>query len=206
MESKIKSSFIPDKMPNTPKSTGTSSGAGASLFLVLAIIVFAVTASMAAGVYLYQKLLTTDAVTKRETLQRERKLLEPSTIKMLVSLDDQLKAADDVLLRHIAPSVLFDILEKLTLKSIVFNKLEYKIGKTGNIELALSGKALNVNGVALQSEIFGKNRVIINPIFSNLNLVQDGVEFDVTASIDMAAMRYVSTIEETYNSSDSGNL
>ncbi len=192
MESKITSSFIPDKMPGAPSRQSKASkaaGSGADIFVVVAIVVFAASLALAAGVFLYDKYVTTSAKTKSEQLQRERKLLEPATVRVLMRLDKRLSAASVVLGNHIAPSAMFTILENLTLKSVYFKDLEYTNSING-IVVKMKGKARSVNGVALQAETFGKNRAIINPIFSNLNLAVDGVDFDVTLTIDSTALEY----------------
>lgn len=195
MESKITSSFIPDKMPGAPAEpsrASRSAGAGADIFVVIAIVIFAASLALSAGVFLYDKYLTASATAKSEQLQRERKLLEPATVRELMRLDNRLNASASILSSHIAPSALFKILEDLTLQSVYFKNMEYSLGKDGGIVVKMKGKARTVNGVALQADIFGKNRAIINPIFSNLNLADDGVEFDVTATIDFAALQYAS--------------
>jgi len=196
MESKIHTSFIPDKMPNVPKNStatiNTSGGSGANLFMVLAIIVFAVTLALSAGVFLYDRYITASATTKSEQLQRERQLLEPATIRELMRLDERLKIANQVLSGHVAPSILFGLLEELTLKSVYFENMDYSIGKEGDAIVKMKGHARSVNGVALQADFFGKNRAFINPIFSDLNLVPGGVDFQVTTSVDIESLRYLS--------------
>ena len=178
----------PAKRASTNKTVGTS----ADIFVVIAVIAFAASMALAAGVFLYDKYVTTSAEAKSEQLQRERKLLEPATVRELMRLDNRLTASSEVLAGHIAPSALFAILEKLTLKSVYFKNLEYKSGGEDGVVIKMQGNASTVNGVALQADIFGKSRVIINPIFSNLDLVDDGVDFEVTATISESALQYSS--------------
>ncbi len=196
MESKITSSFIPDQMPGgAPKASPVSKAAsgGADILVVIAIVVFAATIALSAGVFLYDRYLSASHDAKSEQLSRERKLLEPATVRVLMRLDKRLKASAGVLASHTAPTALFTLLEDLTLESIYFKNLDYSRSKTGEISIKMQGKAQTVNGVALQADVFGKNRAILNPIFSNLNLVIDGVEFEVTATVDAAALSYAAT-------------
>lgn len=211
MESKITSSFIPDKMPGAPVKRNAASrvaGSSADIFVVVAIVIFAASLALGAGVFLYDKYITTSAKAKSEQLQRERKLLEPATVRELMRLDKRLSAAAMVLNSHVAPSALFDLLEKLTLKSVYFENFEYTAGGVDGAVITMVGKASTVNGVALQADIFGKSRAIINPIFSNLNLVSDGVEFDVTTTISRDAIEYaaVSTYEDYGDNSNTNNF
>jgi len=193
LESKIKSSFIPDKMPAAPSRSSRRSrpaSEGANIFVVIAIIVFAVSMALAAGVFLYDKYVITSSEAKSEQLQRERKLLEPATVRELMRLDNRLSAASAILGEHIAPSTLFTILERLTLKSVYFKDLEFSLDESDGITIRMQGNARTVNGVALQADIFAKSRVIINPIFSNLDIVDDGVDFEVTATIPKTSLQY----------------
>jgi len=206
MESNIKASFIPDKMPNTRRGDGrsaVSSGGGAGdIFILIAIVTLAAVLALAAGVFLYDKFLTASVDKKNSQLQRAQKSFDQATIKELLRIDSRLQASDAVLANHLAPSELFNILEELTLKSIEYSSLEYSVGENGTIALKLSGKARSVNGVALQASIFGQHNAIINPIFSNLDLVKDGVTFDVSATINPTALRYITTLSEN---SDNAN-
>jgi len=192
MESQIKSSFIPDKMPGRQYGSKRQVSSSADIFVVIDVIAFAVSMALAAGVFLYDKYVTTSSEAKSEQLQRERKLLEPATVRELMRLDKRLTAASGILAQHIAPSALFSILERLVLKSVHFKNLEYKSGGAEGISIKMRGNAHTVNGVALQADIFGKSRVIINPIFSDLDLVDGGVDFEVTATIAETALQYAS--------------
>ncbi len=207
MESKITSSFIPDQMPGSaPKGSSVSRAAngGVDILVVIAIVIFAATVALSAGVFLYDKYLTANSAAKSEQLQRERKLLEPATVRVLMRLDKRLSAASAVLSAHTAPTSLYTLLEDLTLESVYFKNLDYSSSKDGNITIKMQGKAQSVNGVALQADVFGKNRAIINPIFSNLNLVVDGVEFEVTTEVDRKALKY--TAETAGNKSNSQDV
>ncbi len=193
MESKVTSSFIPDKMPGAPKTPSQSVNvkrAGADIVVVLAIVVFAVSLTLSAGVFLYERYLIQEAKTKSEQLRNDRKVLEPATIRALMRLDKRLSAAQIILSNHIAPSAIFDILENLTLKSVYFKNLDYFLAPDKTPKIKMHGVAKTVNGVAYQSDVFGKNRAIVEPVFSSINIVRDGVEFDVAAEIDKSTLNY----------------
>ena len=201
MEPSIKASFIPDKMPaSQPRGAPATPGGGAGdIFILIAIVALAAALALAAGVFLYDRFLEANVQKKSAQLERARQAFEPVLIQELVRLDARLQAADDILARHLAPSELFNILEELTLQSIEFESLDYTVEDDDSIQLKLKGKARSVNGVALQSSVFGQHNAVENPIFSDLDLVSDGVTFRVSATINPSALRYT-TVFSQYSS------
>ncbi len=174
-----------------------SSGGGAGdIFILVAIVALAAALALAAGVFLYDRFLDANVQKKSEQLERARQAFEPALIQELVRLDSRLQAADDVLARHLAPSELFNLLEELTLQSVAYDSLDYTVGEDDTIEIRMRGKARSVNGVALQASVFGQNNAVTNPIFSELDLVRDGVTFEVTATVNPSALRYTTVFSQ----------
>lgn len=201
MESNIKASFIPDKLPTTDgRSTAArkSSGSAVDILMLLAVVTLAVALALAAGVFLYSSFLSSNVQSKSEQLARAQQAFEPALVQELIRLDARLDAANAVLAQHLAPSELFSLLEELTLQSVSFSSMNYSLSEDGTITLRLQGKARSVNGVALQASVFGQHNAITNPIFGDLDLVSDGVEFSVTATVNPAALRY-STVFRQYS-------
>ncbi len=207
MEPKLKTSFIPDKMPQSSKKNPLSSGVKTESFdilVIVAIAVFVASVALAIGVFLYDNLQSAQLEAKRKQLAQEKKLLNPSSVKLLARLDKRLKVASEVLANHTAPSAVFDLLEALTLKSVYFKDFEYTNDTFGTIAIKMRGVAKSVNGVARQAEVFGQNRAFINPIFSNLNISDDGVEFDVKTNIDKNVVSYSQVIQSKENTEMGG--
>jgi len=201
MESNIKASFIPDKLPSSEgRGRGSQSPKGGigDIFILIAVVTLAVALALAAGVFLYASYLSSSIQSKGDQLTRAEQSFEPALVEELVRLDQRLAASNDVLSRHLAPSEVFNLLEELTLQSVSFSAMDYSVGEDDTITLKLHGKARTVNGVALQASVFGQHNAITNPIFSNLNLVGDGVEFDVTSTVNPAALRYT-TVFQNYS-------
>lgn len=181
---------MPSKQPPGARpeySSGTS-----DIFVLIAVVLLAASLALAAGVFLYDKFLDTNVQKKSEQLERARAAFEPALIQELLRLDARLVAAEDVLNNHLAPSAMFALLEELTLKSVEFRILDYQVNDDSSITIHLEGKAASVNGVALQASVFGQHNAISNPIFSDLDIVSDGVTFEVTTQISPQALRYVS--------------
>lgn len=201
MESNIKASFIPDKMPaQSAVSSGSQlpKGGAGDIFVLLAVVVLAAALALAAGVFLYDRFLDANVQKKSTQLERARQAFDPVLIQELVRLDSRLQASDDVLARHLAPSELFNLLEELTLQSVSYTFMDYSVGEDDTIKVKIKGKARSVNAVALQASVFGQHNAIINPIFSDLDLVKDGVTFEVSATVNPSALQY-STVFSQYS-------
>ncbi len=199
MDSKIKASFIPDKVP-TDKGGRTPRGSSGSLgdvLMLIGIVALAASLALAAGVFLYDKYLDAQVTSKQQQLDRARGSFEVSLIQELLRLDARLDAAREVLAQHIAPSEFFTILEASTLESVSYESLNFRLEDDNTITIAMDGEAGSVNSVALQASVFGQNTAITNPIFSNLDLVEDGVTFQVTANVNPSALRYANVFNQS---------
>lgn len=194
MDPRTKGTLIPDKMPSGMRGSRGQEGGVVDLFFLVAIIAFVAALSLAAGVFLYHQFLSSSAAAKQEQIKQARTAFEPALISELLRLDSRLVAANSILLNHLAPSELFRLLQELTLQSVSYDSLEYEVLEDGTINLVMEGTAQSVNGVALQADVFGKHNAIVNPIFSDLDFIQDGVSFSVTAEINPSALRYVSLV------------
>lgn len=206
MDPKIKASFIPDKMPSAEQGgRGAASSGTADVFMLVSVILLAAALTLAAGVFLYNQFLSSSVSNKSEQLSLARASFEPELIDELLKLDARLNAGQVVLAQHIAPSELFRILGSLTLQSVTFENLSFEAIDTNTITIRLDGKAQSVNGVALQASVFGNSKAILNPIFSNLDITNDGVKFHVDAQIDPSLLRY-SSVSERYTTQQSSSV
>ncbi len=195
METGIKSSFIP-QAPITPVRTETRQrGGGFDFFILFALVIFVASATLAVGVFLYSQFLSTSAASKLAQLERAKQAFEPALIRDLTRLDDRMRAADVVLSAHVAPTTMFRLLEELTLQTVSFSSFDYSSGIEG-AEVSMKGVAQSVNSIALQADLLSKSGIISNPIFSNINRQVDGVHFDFSASVNVAALRFTPLQEQ----------
>lgn len=186
MESNIHSNFIPH---DAPTASRPRRGAMFDVFGLLAIVLFVASATLATGVFLYVQYLQTSAQSKVSQLQRAKDAFEPTLIQELTRLDDRMRAADEVLGGHLAPSALFSMLEQLTLQSVAYNSLSFK-ASTDEITLGMQGTALTMNAIALQADLLAKSGAMSSPIFSNINRQVGGVRFDFESKLQPTAIRY----------------
>lgn len=194
-EQRTHTSFIPKKSLTVASRPHQSKRSSIGIIFLLTLIIFIGAIALAIGVFLYHQFLLKSVEQKSASLERARAAFEPALIVEIGRLDTRIDSAQDILNNHKAASALFDLLEELTLKSVSFENLDYKIDEGGRISISMRGRSFSFNSVALQSDIFGKNEFIQEPIFSNLNLDnRGGVIFNVTAFIDSRLISYENAI------------
>ncbi|HET8581468.1 MAG TPA: hypothetical protein VFL98_03310 [Candidatus Paceibacterota bacterium] len=190
MESQIKSSFIPQDV-GRPAASVRRTGSGGELLVLGAIILVVASVALGASVFLYTQYLNNAISSQQQSIDRARAAIEPSLIDELTRLDQRMKTSDTLLQQHVAPSILFNYLEQVTLQSVTLKSLEMKMVSPTKIELTMKGAAASVNGIALQSDLLGKSGLITSPIFSDINRGADGLmDFQVNAGIDPSSLRY----------------
>lgn len=190
MESNIRSSFIPQSPVSAPTPGVSKAKGGFDMFMLLSLVLFIASATLAAGVFLYVQYMNASSVSKLDQLNRAKAAFEPALIAELTRLDDRMRAADEVLAIHIAPSALFRVLEQLTLQTVAFSGLDFSAQNATSMTLSMQGIAQSVNSIALEADLLSKSGVISNPIFSNINRTLGGVKFDFTSDINAEGLRY----------------
>ncbi len=181
MEPRFATSFIPKQpigqAPQKPSRL-------VSIFSLAALIVFLASAALALSTFLYERLLELSISRKSASLARAEEAFEPALIQELSRLDARLKVSRELLNGHVALSAFFELLGRLTLKSVRFTTFGYSLSADGTPTATMRGEAESFSAIALQSDVFAKSRFIRDPIFSNLTLNQAGnVVFDFSASI-----------------------
>ncbi|HJO89854.1 MAG: hypothetical protein QGH85_01010 [Candidatus Pacebacteria bacterium] len=192
-ELKTHTSFIPKKSLTAPRRQAKGSSIG--IFFLFTLVVFIGAIALAIGVFLYQQFIIKSIEQKSASLARASIAFEPSIIEEISRLDTRINSAQDILDNHKATSAFFDLLEATTLESISFESLDYITDESGKTRISMKGRAQNFSSVALQSDVFGKNKFILEPIFSELDLNKKGdVVFNFSAFIDSRLISYESAI------------
>ncbi|MFQ5661983.1 MAG: hypothetical protein ACE5F2_01895 [Candidatus Paceibacteria bacterium] len=186
---KTRTSFIPKEALTAPRRQAKGSSIG--IFFLFTLVVFIGAIALAIGVFLYQQFVLKSIEQKSASLARARAAFEPALIQEISRLDTRIDSAEDILDNHRAVSAFFDLLEASTLESVRFENLEYRTDEGGRTAISMEGRARNFSSVALQSDIFGQNKFIQEPIFSDLNLDKKGdVVFSFSAFIDPRLISY----------------
>ncbi len=167
-------------------------------FLVAISVLILFTVLLATGgLYFYKGVLTKKITYQQDQLKQNKTRLESTKIAELQTLDKRLKAASEILSNHVAISPIFQALSEVTMKTVRYTKFSYdtaaadKNSKDAKVNIKMSGVAVGYRSVALQSDLFAKNKNLINPIFSNLTLDNSGnVLFDLEFSVDPSFVNY----------------
>lgn len=195
MDQTFQTSFIPKKP--IVKETATSSRP-VSLFLIISLFILFVVLLATGGLYFYKGAVERSIVDKKATLNLAKNRFEPSRITELQVLDKRLRASSEIFNKHIAVTPIFSALEALTMKSVRYTKFSYSLSTDQNaplININMSGQAVGYRSIALQSDLFAKNKNLIDPIFSNLTLDNGGnVLFDLQFSVDPSFVNYKQTL------------
>ncbi len=195
MEPGLQSSFIPkDASAATPLPKQRASGGLSEVGMLLAIVLLVASAALAGAVFLYEQYAQSSSVSKLEQLQRAKEAFEPALIQELTRLDDRMRASEALLSAHTAPIAFFDALQKSTLTTISFQTLDLQANDSQHMTVKITGVAEGVNSIALQADLFSKNGIILNPIFSDISRQADGVHFTLSAIINPESVSYTQLI------------
>ncbi len=190
MDQNFQTSFIPKKP--IVKETATASRS-VSIWIIISLFILFTILLATGGLYFYKVVQTKNIAGLQDNLNKAKNRFEPAKITELQVLGKRLYAANELLSKHITIVPVFDVLQQLTMKTVRYTKFGYEIG-TGNsptINIKLSGVAIGYRAVALQSDLFGQNKNIIDPVFSNLTLDNSGnVLFDLDFSVDPNFVNY----------------
>lgn len=165
------------------------------LLALVSLVLFVASVALAVGLFLYKEFLGASAASKADQIERAKQAFEPSLIHELTRLDDRMRAAGEILQKHIAPSAFFRMLELSTINSVSFSSLNFEVTDAEHMAISMDGVAGSVNGIALQADLFSKGGMLTSPIFSNINRERDGVHFSLTASVDPKTVNFARFFE-----------
>ena len=197
MEQNFQTSFIPKK-PMIEERTVASRPI--SFLTVVSVVIFFTVIIATGALYFYDKVLAKNITKMENDLNLAKNRFEPSKIIQLQVLDKRLRASSEILSKHIAISPIFEALQSITLKTVSYTKFSYDFddSKNAKIKVKMNGIAIGYRSVAFQSDLFAKNKYLIDPVFSNLLLDDKGnVLFDLEFSVDPTFVDYKKMLETT---------
>ena len=170
--------------------------------MLLSTLVFFLSLLGAAGVYFYKSLLNNQINQYSTSLERAEKAFDTGLIVELERLDKRIESAKEILSRHAVVFPIFSLLEETTIPQVRFNRFSYALNPDRRVSLEIGGQSRGYTYVVLQSDVLGKNKYIVNHVFSNLNLDNVGnVTFTLSAVIDPILVSYDSFINRGGDSS-----
>ena len=191
MEPTFQTTFIPKK-PLVENQDMSSTG-GVSLLVFLATILLVVSCALAGGIYLYRASVASKVDDMQKQLEQSSVSFDADLAFNIEDTNHRLSVAQELVSNHVAFSPLLVILGENTLKTIRYTKLnaEQTVGSGAEATIKISGVAKNYDAIALQSDMFAKNRFIRDPIFSNLvPTIEGNIAFDLSFTVDPAYMKY----------------
>jgi len=190
MDQNFQTSFIPKK-PIVKERAVASKPVGFLLIISLFILFLVLAAT--GGLYFYKGIVKKNISSLENTLNLAKNRFEASKITALEELDKRLRASSEILANHIVVTPIFEALEVITMKTVRYTKFSYALGVEQNspITVTMSGQAIGYRSIALQSDLFAKNKNLIDPVFSNLTLDPSGnVLFDLKFTVDPSFLNY----------------
>jgi hypothetical protein len=189
METKFQTSFIPKTTLDPIANNAAHKPLG--FFSFITSIIFFITVLVAGGAFGWDKYLESSKAKTKSDLDRNIKSFEPQTLDEYVRLNNRIDSAKALLAKHVAVSYVFDFLQEQTIQSVKFNDFKYEVGVDGGATLTMNGQAKSYNAIAYQAEVFGKERSLKTPLFSNLDLDTFGnVIFNFTTKVDPGFITY----------------
>ena len=201
MDTKFQTSFIPKKA--LTETTSRPRPESVSVFFIIGFIVFILSLASAGGGFAYKKILIGSITDMNQRLAEAKNSFESDFIEKMNRLSKRIEAGNKLLATHTVVSTVFDLLENQTLATIKFNNFTYDLRDNGTSFISLTGEAVNFSSIALQSDIFGQEKYIKSPVFSDLNSDQRGiVVFKFNASLDPNLISYKKNLasEDSLNS------
>jgi hypothetical protein len=187
MEQNFQTSFIPKK-PIIEQRVEETRPIG--IFTIISIFILFTILLVSGGLYFYRSIKVKNIAQMQADLNLAKNRFEPSKITELQVLDKRLKASTEILNKHITVTPIFKALQDITMKTVRYTNFNYSID--GNkVKVSMSGIAVGYRSIALQSDLFTKNKNLIDPVFSNLALDDKGnVTFSLDFFLDMNFVDY----------------
>ena len=193
MEQNFQTSFIPKKPMIEERVVKTRS---IGLLNVLSVFILFTILLVTVGLYFYKGIVIKSITQMENTLNLAKNRFEPAKIAELQVLDRRLRASSEILSKHIAVTPIFEALQAITMKTVRYTKFNYDFGQDKKIIIQMNGMAIGYRSMALQSDLFTKNKNLIDPVFSNPTLDDKGnVLFDLEFSVDPSFVDYKQTLE-----------
>lgn len=199
METKFQTSFIPKKPLVTDQKISSSRGAGTSIFMFVAIIIFVVSIAGAVFSILWKNVLVKSQENYKVQLAESEKRFNVSLIEELKKANTKIDLSKQLLKNHLAVSELFSIISKLTIEGVRFNSFEFTAPSkdSDGIKISMRGVGNSFSAIAFQSDVFGQsqkygtNKILKNPVLSDLSLDQTGnVGFTFSTQINPGDVLY----------------
>lgn len=201
METKFQTSFIPKKPLVIDQKTPANNrgGGGTSIMMVIATILFLLSVGGAVFTVVWKNVLIQAQENDKKQLAKSEERFDISSIENLKRISNKIELSKRLLKNHIDVAEVFSIISQLTVENLRFNKFIFTgPEKEGDdVKVTMEGVAKNYNTIAFQSDVlspagkYGRNKILKNPVFSNLIEGTSGdVSFVFNATIGSPDLSY----------------
>ncbi len=209
MDTKFQTSFIPKK-PILMDQKVTKHSGGGSVFMFISVILFLASVAGAGFTFVWKDILLKQQENYKVELKKAEARFDVELISKLKKVNTKLDLGSKLLKKHLAISEIFAILNSLTTEGIRFTSFEFTAPESEKdlLKISLKGVGNSFSAIAWQSDVFGqstkfgKNKVVKNPILTDLVLDDKGnVAFTFTASLDPSDVSYEKVLTEDTSTS-----
>ena len=191
---------MPDNSPNhsfIPKSSGEDanllSRASSGAYTIVAVIILLAALVVGTGLFVYQYLLENRVDELQSELPALDDVLGPDLLAQFETASDQIAAAERLLDIHVAPSVIFGLLQENTAEDVSFSQFRYRshqIEQGNDTLLTLEGLAPSFGAIAFQVDSLRNVDEVRSARATGLELADDGVTFTLEIAVDSEALLY----------------
>jgi Tfp pilus assembly protein PilN len=196
MANQFETAFIPQQ-PILRVEGVSRSSEPVNLALILSLVVFFVTITVAVGVYLYRAQIDKRVVQKTVQLEEAEKDFNIDEITTYKRIDSRLSLAKKLVDEHTISSVAFDLLESSVAQNVGLTALSFAKDAKGN-SIALSGQAPSYAAVYFQIESWRAIRskiTSVEPSPMSLDEKTGIVSFSVKLTVDPQYLESLRVIE-----------
>ena len=181
MAPNFQSSFIPKDSPTQSPLQKKSMG----LSGMIGILVLVVSIALAIGLFVYTSMVKSNIESLKSELDQAAGSIDDKTITEMTKFSERLSVVQGIVDKHQVISNFLNLLSSLTVSNVEYNEFHYSIMQSGTVLVTLNGKARDYATIAVQQEIFSKNKFIKSSKFEELQLSGKGqVSFKLTIEAD----------------------
>ena len=208
METKFQTSFIPKKPLIADQKISSNRRASTSIFMFIAVIIFVVSVAGAVFSVLWKNVLVKSQADYKVQLADSEKRFNVTLIEELKKANTKIDLSKQLLKNHLAVSELFSIISRLTIEGVRFTSFDFTAPSkdSDGIKIAMRGVGNSFSAIAFQSDVFGQsqkygtNKILKNPVLSDLALDASGnVGFTFSTVINPSDVLYEKMLDAELN-------
>jgi hypothetical protein len=178
MAPNFQSSFIP-KSPMTEEKVFQKKKTG--ILGIFAVLLLIISIAGSVGMYIYKGMIQSNITSLESQMASAEKSIDQKSIKDMAAFSKKLETMKTLVNNHEVIAGFLNSLSSSTVATIQFTGLSYTQDKNSSLKISLKGKATSYASIALQEDVFSRDKNFTDVNFTNLNLTDDGtVSFDLT--------------------------